>query len=211
CDYTSMITHETGHTIGAGHSGNPNALMAPFLVGGICGTLQPDDVAFAQCVYPLTVLGCELKASKTWTGPAPVTVTFSPGVTGGVGPLDFQYTMGDGTTETIAAPVHTFATPGTFTVHMSITDAQDQTCDGSVDVTVQPCLPSTVSSATATVVSTGIKAAVIGTGFKSGSKVQINAGSGWVDAPVTRRKTGKKLVAKNITDVMWPAGTPVQV
>jgi hypothetical protein len=24
-----------------GHSGNPNALMAPFLVGGICGTLQP--------------------------------------------------------------------------------------------------------------------------------------------------------------------------
>jgi hypothetical protein len=211
CDYTSMITHETGHTIGAGHSGDPTALMAPFLIHGVCGALQADDLAFAQCVYPLTVLTCNLSASKTWTGPAPMAVTFNPGVAGGVQPLVYDYSMGDGSAESVAAPVHTFASAGTYTIHLNITDAQDQNCDSSVTVTVQPCLPSTVSTATGSVVTTGIKAVVVGAGFKGGSVVQIDAGGGWVAAPVTKRKTGKKLVAKNITAEMWPAGTPVQL
>jgi len=124
CDYTSMITHETGHTIGAGHSGDSSALMAAFLNHGICGALQPDDLAFAQCVYP----GC---ASATVTSATPV-------------------------------------------------------------------------------VGTTVKAIVIGTGFKGGSVVQIDAGSGFVNAPITKRKTGKKLVAKDV-GAIWPAGVTVTI
>jgi PKD repeat protein len=210
CDYTSMITHETGHTLGAGHSGDPNALMAPFLVHGVCGALQNDDVSFAQCVYPQTVLTCNLTASKTWGGPAPLAVTFDPGVGGGVAPLVYDYDMGDGSSDSAIAPVHSFASAGTYTVHMHISDAQDQSCDGSIDITVQPCLPSNVATATATVTTTMVKAVVTGVGFKGGSVVQVDSGGGFVSAPVTKKKTGKKLVAKDI-GAIWPVGVPVQV
>jgi hypothetical protein len=52
CDFEDMIAHETGHTIGFGHSTDSSALMAPFIVSGRCGLPQADDILGAKCVYP---------------------------------------------------------------------------------------------------------------------------------------------------------------
>lgn len=210
CDYTSMITHETGHTIGAGHSHDSSALMAPFLNSGICGELQNDDIAFAQCFYPQTALTCDLTASKTWSGPAPLTVTLASGVAGGIQPYVFDYDLGDSTADSGSAPTHTYTTAGTYSVNMTITDAQDQTCEDAVTVTVQPCLPSNVTAASAVVTTSMVKATITGVGFKGGSVVQIDSGGGFVNAPVTKRKTGKKLLAKDV-GAIWPVGVPVIV
>ena len=52
CNFQDVLAHETGHTIGFGHSTDGNALMAPFIVSGRCGEPQADDILGAQCVYP---------------------------------------------------------------------------------------------------------------------------------------------------------------
>ena len=92
-----------------------------------------------------------------------------------------------------------------------VTDSQDQTCDDSLSVTIQPCLAPNVTTAVPKMLTNGQwKATISGIGFKKGVVVQVDSGSGFVDAPITRLKTGKKLVAKDVSTI-WPAGIPVQV
>jgi hypothetical protein len=64
CNYQDMVTHESGHMLGAGHSTNSSALMAPFLASGRCGALQLDDLGFSQCSYEGAATPC--------AGPSPV-------------------------------------------------------------------------------------------------------------------------------------------
>ncbi len=52
CDYTEMVAHETGHTLGAGHTSSSGSLMQASLNHGFCGAPRADDLAFAQCAYP---------------------------------------------------------------------------------------------------------------------------------------------------------------
>jgi hypothetical protein len=129
CNYEDMVAHEVGHSIGAGHSFVPGALMGPTLVPGRCGVLQPDDVAFAQCVYPGAAGSC-------------------------TGPL--------------------------------------------------------VTGATARFRRGIWRAAVAGTGFRKGTIVEIDAGSGFVAAPRTVFRTRRKVVGRDV-ETIWPAGPLVSV
>lgn len=51
---TAVISHEFGHTLGFGHSGDPSALMYASLSGAQNGSLQSDDQNAARWLYPGT-------------------------------------------------------------------------------------------------------------------------------------------------------------
>jgi len=132
CDYTDMIAHETGHTIGAGHSNVSSALMAPIIVRGRCGAFQADDVDFAQCAYEGTPSTCQK-------------------------------------------------------------------------------LPPFITSVTPAITKRGkVRAVVNGRRFTKGTKVEIDSGSGFVQAPKTRWKSKRKVIGLNV-GAIWPAGVPVTV
>lgn len=211
CDYTEMIAHETGHTLGAGHSLDVDALMRAFLHHGLCGEPRPDDAAFAQCVYPQTQMTCGFQASKTWTGPPPVGVAFHPVVLGGLTPFTYDYDFGDGTTESSTQnPTHVYGAPGTYTADLVVRDSDSRTCTDHVSITIQPCSPSSATSVAVKVKNGLYRALVSGLGFSKGSVVQIDKGEGFVSVPSTAFKSRKKLIAKDVGD-LWPIGVAVQV
>ena len=57
-------------------------------------------------------------------GPAPLTVFFASSISGGVSPYRIAWDFGDGGTSNAPSVAHTFASAGTFTVHLAVTDAR---------------------------------------------------------------------------------------
>ena len=71
------------------------------------------------------------------------TFNFSDASTGGVTPYTYSWNFGDGNTSTSANPSHTYASPGTYTVTLTVTDdaiAGTQTDDSTLTVVVDNCL-----------------------------------------------------------------------
>lgn len=75
----------------------------------------------------LTVIPAEpLKCAPTdspGSGSAPVNVSFSSVVTGGVPPYTYNWTFGDGNYSSEATPRHDFEAPGTFNVTLTVVDS----------------------------------------------------------------------------------------
>jgi PKD repeat protein len=57
-------------------------------------------------------------------GPAPLAVTFSSVVAGGVGPYTLNWSFGDGNFSALANPGRTFTATGTYTVRLNVTDSE---------------------------------------------------------------------------------------
>ncbi|HYK92659.1 MAG TPA: PKD domain-containing protein, partial [Thermoplasmata archaeon] len=73
-----------------------------------------------QVAAPLAVV----LAALPGRGIAPFAVTFTPTAAGGVLPLSYLWSFGDGSTSTTAGPVtHTFTEAGTFTTSLTVSDA----------------------------------------------------------------------------------------
>jgi len=53
-----------------------------------------------------------------------------------MGALTYAWDFGDGTTSTVTAPTHTYAKAGTYTVKLTVTDAQNTKAISSSTVTV---------------------------------------------------------------------------
>jgi|GEM_PF-6914415 len=64
-------------------------------------------------------LSVSISASPT-SGTAPLTVSFTSYVSGGTGSYSYFWTFGDGGTSTSANPTHTYNTPGTYTVQLTV-------------------------------------------------------------------------------------------
>lgn len=63
-------------------------------------------------------------------------VNFTSNINGGMGALTYAWDFGDGTTSTAASPTHTYAKAGTYTVTLTVTDAQNTKDISSLTVTV---------------------------------------------------------------------------
>lgn len=80
-----------------------------------------------------------LSASFTYSpsNPAPLTnIQFTATATGGTAPYNYSWDFGDGTTGTGAAATHSYLLPGTYTVSLTVVDANGLTTTASTTVTV---------------------------------------------------------------------------
>ncbi len=64
------------------------------------------------------------------------TVNFGATVTGGTAPYTSAWTFGDGTSSTSGAPSHSYASPGTYTVNLTISDSDHRTANSTLTVVV---------------------------------------------------------------------------
>ena len=81
------------------------------------------------------------------SGPAPLTVAFTDATVGGI-PLTYLWTFGDGQTSTQPNPAHVYASPGVYTVSLTVTDAlgsNTETKTGYISVAVPTCVVPNVS------------------------------------------------------------------
>lgn len=97
------------------------------------------SAAFAPLFQPQPVVAIEYStAPGRYTRPTigalqtSVPVQFNAIVTGLPVPYTFAWTFGDGGTSTSQFPLHSFATPGSFTVSLTVTDASGNTNGSSV-------------------------------------------------------------------------------
>ena len=80
-----------------------------------------------------------LSASFTYSpsNPLPLqTITFSASASGGTQPYSYSWNFGDGSTGAGASVVHSYTLPGTYTVTLTVTDANGQTVATSQTITV---------------------------------------------------------------------------
>lgn len=97
---------------------------------------ENNNVAFSVLTVSTApaALRCMATASPT-SGYAPLTVQFSPNVSGGRAPYTYRWQFGDGYTSALANPTHTFQSAGTYSVMLTVTDADQRTAGSMVPVT----------------------------------------------------------------------------
>lgn len=95
-----------------------------------------DTDSMKQEIIVSSELSADFDASPR-IGTAPLQVTFTPQITGS--PVSWLWDFGDGETSQSERPVHQYRTPGTYRVHLTVTDRQGQqatsTKEGFITVT----------------------------------------------------------------------------
>ncbi len=99
-----------------------------------------------QVVPPLAVA-----ANAAVVRVAPATVSFTPSVTGGLGPYNLSWTFGDGGSGTGATVSHTYLSPGIYTARVTVMDALGNVATNTTSVVVVSPLGASLSSAPASV------------------------------------------------------------
>ncbi len=90
-----------------------------------------------------TVLSANGLASPS-TGKAPLAVRFVASAAGGSSPYTYHWSFGDGTTSSSQSPSHTFSSPGTYNVVLTVRDGLATTTTTRLAVKVLPSTAETV-------------------------------------------------------------------
>jgi len=69
-------------------------------------------------------------------GEAPMSVTFTAPISGGLGPFTYHWAFGDGGTSTAASPTHSYASAGAYSAAVTVSDTLGETAAAQVNVTV---------------------------------------------------------------------------
>ena len=128
----SLPSHAGSYTVSV--SLNAQASAGPTTIGDLWAEdcdLSPRNFEVRD-VPPPSVVASAVPTS----GSAPLGVSFSASTSGGVSPLSFAWTFGDGGTSAAQSPMHTYATSGSFTASVTVTDGKARSSSSSVTVTV---------------------------------------------------------------------------
>ena len=87
-------------------------------------TVSPDD---------LTIATLTASATNVTVGSP---VLFGASVSGGIAPLSYSWSFGDGSSSTSALPTHDWTNAGTYTVDLTVTDSLGDRASQSLTVTV---------------------------------------------------------------------------
>src|SRR2546425_5350041 len=107
------------------------------------GTLQLDPWLVVGSEHYTLSVGAQAARTATDVG---VPVAFTGSVSGGTPPFTFEWTFLDGNASADPRPVHAFASPGTYTVVLSVTDSVGATARATVPVLVNPSLSATATA-----------------------------------------------------------------
>ncbi len=144
--YTYAWTFGDGGTSTSQNPSHTYATAAPETV-----TLTVTDAlgftatsSFSLTVNPALVGTLTLNTNSTTTG---TTIYLNASKTGGTGPYTYAWNFGDSSSGTLALETHSYASAGTYTVSLTITDAMGQHVTKTATVTVSNP-PSTAFSLT---------------------------------------------------------------
>lgn len=98
-------------------------------------------VASSLNVTAVAPVSISQMAANVTTGTAPLTVHFQAATQGGLSPVSYAWSFGDGGASTLANPDHTYAAAGTYLVNLTVTDALGESATQSLTVTVSPPPP----------------------------------------------------------------------
>lgn len=109
--------------------------------GGASGSANPLSYTFGAADATITANfsaygtpTCD--AGGPYTAQAENSIQFQGTISGGTAPYSYVWSFGDGTYAYEEDPVKTYATPGTYTATLSVTDYNNQTCSDTASVTV---------------------------------------------------------------------------
>jgi PKD repeat protein len=165
---------------------------------GTCAYNRCADYIPAKCYYSGSTINVPppLIADFIFTKTCLGTLTsFTDKTTGGVPPYSYAWTFGDGTSSTAKDPTHTYASAGTYSVRLVVTDSQLRSSQRTYNVVVYP-LPDCIITSPSPVCagSTGNTASV------------ANAGTG---ATYTWTITGGTITSPSpyTNSITWTAGS----
>ena len=207
---TTPYTYDWNFGDGSAHAATQNTSNTYSTVGGYTATLTVTDAQGHAAVKTWTVSVTPGLQAYAWVGPtsgsAPLAVAFAAFAVGGTAPYTYAWTFGDGGASSAQNPSHTYSGQGTYTVHLTVTDAASRTASAmaqTVTVTVPPPVITSLSKA-----GSPFRITVAGSNLKSGIQVYINA-SLWTNVKYIST-TSIKIKGGSALKAAVPPGTPTQ-
>lgn len=143
CEIQEVLTHEMGHALGLGHTGDGNATMYPYAhFDNRCGSLMADDIQGIRAVYPGGASGGQLKIMTSELPDVTVNSDYSENLeaSGGAGGYSWSVVSGvmpSGTRISLSGFVYGRAVAaGTFTFVAQVQDSAGTIRQKSFTVTV---------------------------------------------------------------------------
>jgi len=112
----------------------PGTFTATLTVQDSSPTIKTKSVTTSLTITSPALI-TTISASPT-SGLAPLSVSFTSTVSGGLSPYSYSWAFGDSGTSTQSSPSHTYSTSGTFTVTLTVTDSSSTPKTKSATTTV---------------------------------------------------------------------------